>query len=175
MLPANVAEAKAILRKTQNQTINILEEINRLVYELRPAVLDDLGLVAAIQWLAENNLEKAGVIVNFKITGRVKRLDNKLEIILFRVIQEIVHNIARHADAKIVYISLNFEKSAIKVRVTDDGRGFDVEETMSTKDRPRGLGLLGMKERVELARGSFYIQSRSGGGGTEIDIEIPLN
>ncbi len=174
MLPANVAEAKAILRKTQNQSINVLEEIHRLIYELRPAVLDDLGLVAAIQWLAENNLEKAGIIVNFKTIGRVKRLDIKLETVLFRVIQEAVHNIAKHACAKSTDVSLHFKKSAIKVRVTDDGRGFDVEEAMSTKDRPRGLGLLGMKERVELVNGSLDIRSRSG-GGTEIDIEIPLN
>ncbi len=138
-------------------------------------MLDDLGLVAAIQWLAENNLEKAGVIVHFKTTGRVKRLGIQLETVLFRAIQEVVHNIARHADAKSVYISLNFNKGAINIRLTDDGRGFDVEEAMSTKDRPRGLGLLGMKERVELVRGSLSIRSRSGGGGTEINIEIPLS
>ncbi len=175
MLPANVAEAKAILRKMQNQFINILEEIHRLIYELRPAVLDDLGLFAAIQWLAENNLEKAGVIVHLKTTGRVKRLDIRLETVLFRVIQEAVHNIVRHAEAKSAHINLHFKKSAIKVHVTDDGKGFDVEEAMNTKDRPRGLGLLGMKERVELVRGSLCIRSRPGGGGTELDIEIPLN
>jgi signal transduction histidine kinase len=174
MLPTNVTEAKDILRKTQNQTINILEEINRLVYELRPAVLDDLGLVSAIQWLAETNLEKAGVLVNFKTTGRVMRLDNQSETILFRVIQEIVHNITRHANAKTADIMLHFKKRVIVVRVTDDGRGFDVEEAMNTKERPRGLGLLGMKERVELVKGSLNIRSYPGGVGTEIDIEIPL-
>ncbi len=138
-------------------------------------MLDDLGLVTAIQWLVENNLEKAGVVVNFRTRGRVRRLKSQLEITLFRIIQEAVHNIARHADAKMVNVNLHFMKSAIKVCMTDDGRGFDVEEVMSTKDRPRGLGLVGMKERAELVNGSMRIRSRPGGGGTEIDIEIPLN
>ena len=175
MLPTNVHKAKAIIRKTQNQSITILEEINRLIYELRPAVLDDLGMVPAIQWLSEINLEKAGVLVNFKTAGRVKRLDIKLETVLFRVIQEVIQNIARHADAKNVNINLNIKKTVIKVQVTDDGRGFDVKEAMIAKDRPRGLGLLGMKERVELVGGRLDIRSHSGGGGTEINIEIPLH
>ncbi len=174
MLPTNVRKAKAILRKTQNQSINILEEINRLIYELRPAVLDDLGLVPAVRWLSEINLEKAGVLVNFKTAGRMKRLGIKLETVLFRVIQEVVHNIARHADAKNVNISMNIKKTAIKIHIKDDGRGFDVTEAMITKDSPRGLGLLGMKERVELVGGRLDIKSHSG-GGTEINIEIPLN
>ena len=136
-------------------------------------MLDDLGLVTAIQWLTENSLQKAGITFNFKTRGRVKRLDSQLAITLFRVIQEATHNIAKHSDAKSANISLYFLKSAIKVTVTDDGRGFDVEEAMSTKDRPRGLGILGMKERVQLMKGTIEIRSRLR-GGTEIDIEIPL-
>ena len=173
ILPVDIAQAEALLRKTQRQSVNALEEIHRLIYELRPVVLDDLGLVTAIQWLAENSLQKAGITVNFKTRGRVKRLDSQLAITLFRVIQEAMHNIAKHADAKSANISLHFMKSLIKVTVTDDGRGFDVEEAMSTKDRPRGLGILGMKERVQLMKGNLEIRSRLG-GGTEIDIEIPL-
>ena len=84
-------------------------------------------------------------------------------------------NIVRHAEAKSAYINLHFKKGAIKVRITDDGKGFDVTEAMNTKDRPRGLGLLGMKERVELVRGSLCIRSHPGGGGTEINIGIPLS
>ena len=175
MLPADTDELKAILKKTQNQSINILEDIHRLIYELRPSVLDDLGLVTAVQWLAENILEKEGVEVNFKTIGRVKKFDIQFETVLFRVIQEMLNNISKHSDAKFVYICLHFKKISIEVHVTDDGIGFDVEEAMSTKNRPRGLGLLGMKERLEIVRGSLRIKSHSGGGGTEIDINIPLN
>jgi signal transduction histidine kinase len=173
LLPTDISKAKAIIRKIQHQSVNIIEEIHRLIYELRPEVLDDLGLVTAIQWLAENTLQKAGITVNFKTRGRGKRLESQLEITLFRVIQEAVHNIVRHADAKSADISLHFMKNLIKVSVTDDGRGFDVAEAMTAKDRPRGLGLLGMKERVQLMKGNLEIRSRHG-GGTEIDIEIPL-
>ena len=175
MLPDSADKTKAVLRKIQKQSISILDEILRLIYELRPAMFDDLGLVAAIEWLAEDNLEKAGIIVHLKTTGRAKRLGTQLETVLFRAIQEIVHNITRHADAKSAHINLHFKKSVVRVHVTDDGRGFDVEEAMNTKARPRGLGLLGMKERVELVKGSLCIRSRSGGGGTEINIEIPLS
>jgi len=175
MLPASTSKAKAILRKAQTLCINILDELHKLIYELRPTLLDDLGLVAAVRWLGDNHLGAAGIIVDFKTTGRVRRLNPQLETTLFRVIQEAVYNIARHADARSVDISLHFKKSAIRVRVSDDGRGFDVEEAISSKDRPRGLGLLGMKERVELMNGTLSIRSSPGGGGTEINIEIPLN
>lgn len=155
-------------------SIKILDEMNRLVYELRPTLLDDLGLVAAIKWLLDNNLRLAGVTVNLKTAGRPRRLAPRLETTLFRVVQEAVSNIARHAQAKNVSVALRFKKSAIGVHVKDDGRGFDVEEAISSKDRPRGLGLLGMKERVELMNGTLNIRSRLG-IGTEINIEIPLN
>jgi signal transduction histidine kinase len=172
-LPTDAAQAEALLRKTQRQSVNILEEMHRLIYELRPVILDDLGLVTAIQWLVENSLQQSGIAVNFKAKGRVRRLDNQLAITLFRVIQEATNNIARHADAKSVNISLYFMKSLIKITVTDDGRGFDVEEAINTKDKPRGLGILGMKERVLLMKGNIEIRSRPG-DGTEIDIEMPL-
>ncbi len=174
MLPAGADKTKGILRKAQALSITILDEIHKLIYELRPTLLDDLGLVAAIRWLVENNLGAAGITVSFKTTGRVRRLAPQLETTLFRVIQEVVYNIARHAHAKNAHISLHFKKDVIRVRVKDDGRGFDVKEAISSKDRPRGLGLLGMKERVELVNGTLSIRSYPS-GGTEIDIEIPLN
>ncbi len=174
MLPANVDKAKAESRKAQALSIGILDEIHKLIYELRPTLLDDLGLVAAARWLADNNLGVAGVTVNFKTVGRESRLPPQLEATLFRVIQEAVNNIAKHAHAKNVGISLHFSKSVIGVHVRDDGKGFDVQEALSSKDRPRGLGLLGMKERIELVNGSLTIRSHPG-SGTVITIKIPLN
>ncbi len=175
MLPGNVDKSKALVKKAQALSVDILDEINRLIYELRPALLDDWGLMAAVKWLADNRLGAAGVEVNFKTVGRERRLQPQLEATLFRVIQEAVNNIARHAQAKHASISLRFMKKAVEVRIGDDGRGFDVEEAISSKDRPRGLGLLGMKERVELANGTLSIRSHPDGGGTEIDVKISLN
>ncbi len=174
MLPASAEQAKAMLKKTQALSVGLLDEIHWLIYELRPTLLDDLGLVAAARWLADNNLGTAGVVVNFKTIGQQRRLPLQLETTLFRVIQEAVTNIVRHAHAKNVNISLRFKNRSIRVHIRDDGRGFDVEEAISSKDRPRGLGLLGMKERAELMHGTLSMSSHPG-GGTEIDIEIPIN
>ncbi len=174
MLPTSSHKTRTLLRKAQALSINILDEIHKLIYELRPTVLDDLGLVAAIQWLVDNNLRPIGVTVNFRTTGQVRRITAQLETTLFRVVQEAVNNIAKHAQAKNATISLHFKKNIIEVHLRDDGQGFDVQDAISSKDRPRGLGLLGMKERVELVNGTLNIRSRPG-GNTRIDIKIPLN
>ncbi len=172
VLPADATEVRDRLRKLKSLSVGILDEINKLIYELRPTLLDDLGLVAAARWLAESNLRASGVAVNFRTTGRGRRQPSPMETMLFRVIQEAISNIARHADAKNVNVSLHFRKSAVRVDIRDDGRGFDVEEAISSKHRPRGLGLLGMKERVELFNGSFTIRSRLG-EGTDLTFTVP--
>ncbi len=175
ILPASAEKATAIIRKSQALSVKILDEIHRLIYELRPSLLDDLGLVAATRWLIDNNLVTIGVKVDFKTVGRVRRLPPQLEATLFRVIQEAVSNIARHAHAKNAELTLHFQKKMVAIHISDDGHGFDVEEAINAKDRPRGLGLLGMKERVELMRGTLNIHSQPDRGGTEIDVKIPLS
>ena len=175
VLPAGTRGVRARLKKLQSLSIGILDGIHKIIYELRPTLLDDLGLVAATRWLIDNHLEAAGISVNFQTIGRERRLPSHLETALFRVIQEAIYNIARHASARNASVSLHFKKNNTKVIVRDDGTGFNVEEAITSKDRPRGLGLLGMKERVELLNGTFIIRSRPGGDGTEIDIEIPTS
>ena len=175
MLPADSDKTKAILKKAQVLSISILDDVHKLIYELRPSLLDDLGLVAALRWLTENNLETLGIAVNFKTSGQQRRLPPRIEVTLFRVIQETVYNIARHSHAKNTTINLQFRKKDIIVQIKDDGRGFDVEEAITSKDRPRGLGLVGMKERAAIVNGTLDIRSRPDGGGTEITVKIPLN
>lgn len=173
MLPDNEQKTRAILRKAQSLSIELLDGTNRLIYELRPTLLDDMGLIAATRWLITNNLEAAGVKVTFNTVGTVRRLDPQVETTLFRVIQEAVNNIARHAEAKKATIRLQFKKNFVLAQVKDNGTGFDVEEAISSKERPRGLGLLGMRERMELMKGTLNIASKPG-GGTEVNIEIPV-
>ncbi|MFH1003472.1 MAG: GAF domain-containing protein [Chloroflexota bacterium] len=175
ILPPGTTQAKTGLRKAQSLAVSMLDGIHKLIYELRPTLLDDLGLVAATRWLADNKLKVDGITVDFKTAGREKRLPPKVEATLFRLIQEAVNNVVRHAQASHASISLQFKRAAVRASVTDDGQGFDVEEAISSRDRPRGLGLLGMMERTELVNGTLHIRSHSGGGGTKIDIEIPLN
>jgi signal transduction histidine kinase len=174
VLPEGSDRAAKLVRKTQALSVTILDEIQRLIYELRPSLLDDMGLVSAARWLAENNLEAGGVVVEFKTVGKARRLPSEIEVTLFRVIQEAMNNIIRHAGAKKARVGLYFRKMSIVVQVGDDGRGFDVEEAINTKDRPRGLGLLGMRERVELVNGTVNIKSAPGGVGTVVEVKIPI-
>ncbi len=174
MLPENADKIKTRLKDAQNLSLNILDEIHRLIYELRPTVLDDLGLVSAIRWLLDNNLVKVGVKVNFEVSGRVKRLSSHVEATIFRTVQEAVSNIARHSSGKHARVILHFKKGAVIVTIRDDGKGFNVKDAINSKLRPRGLGLLGMIERIELINGKITIDSHHGKSGTEIDIEIPM-
>jgi two-component system sensor histidine kinase DegS len=115
----------------------------------------------------------AGIATDFKTFGNEKRLSPQIESTLFRVIQEATGNIVRHAHAKNVSASIHVKKNAVKVQIRDNGKGFDVQEAINYMNRPRGLGLLGMRERVELMNGTLNISSRLN-AGTKIDIEIPL-
>ncbi|MEE8174017.1 MAG: GAF domain-containing protein, partial [Dehalococcoidia bacterium] len=173
-LPVDADEAKAKLRAVQSLALKTLDEIHRVIYELRPALLDDLGLVAAVQWQCENCLEAVGIKVNFETAGVERRLPAQIETALFRIIQEATTNILRHAEAESASISLEFKESSVAVHIEDDGKGFDPHEAMSVRDRERGLGLLGMKERAELLGGFLSIQSQPG-RGTRIDVEIEID
>ena len=173
-LPEHEDKTKSLIRKAQTLAIKALDETHRLIYELRPTLLDDLGLIAATRWLITNHLQEAGIKVTFETDGTVRRLAPQLETTIFRVVQEAVINIARHAYSSKASIRLHFKKNLVKVRVKDNGKGFDIDEAIQSKDRPRGLGLLGMKERVELMKGTLYILSNPDGKGTEINIEIPV-
>ena len=110
--------------------------------------------------------------MEFRTTGRPRRLASGVEVTLFRVIQEAMNNIVRHAGAKKVKIILYFRKRTIDVLISDDGKGFDVHEAINAKDRPRGLGLLGMRERVELERGTLEIRSAPD-HGTTVEVRVP--
>ncbi|MDO8578248.1 MAG: GAF domain-containing sensor histidine kinase [Dehalococcoidales bacterium] len=174
MLPEDTDEVKSIIKKSQILSTSILERTHKLIYQLRPTLLDDLGLVAATRWLVESSLGDVGVKVAFKLKGRERRLPAKVETELFRVVQEIVANITRHASADNVAVVLFFHPGRITVRISDNGCGFDVNEAVTSTKRPRGLGLLGMRERIELINGTIRIDTHPGGGGTTIDIDIPI-
>lgn len=174
MLPEGTGKVRQQLSKVQGLSINILDEIHRIIYELRPSLLDDLGLVPAIRWLLENNLQTIGINVKLTTYGTERRLDAQLEITLFRVIQEAITNTARHSRATRCGITIHFYKRSVKVTIKDNGSGFDIKEAQTSKERPRGLGLIGMRERVELLNGRIEISSNPDNKGTEIIIQIPL-
>jgi PAS domain S-box-containing protein len=173
-LPLDTDQLKARLKGIQSTAIRTLDEIHKVIWELRPTLLDDLGLTEAVEWLAESNLEAMGITVNLETVGAERRLPNKVETALFRIIQEAITNIYRHAEAESASISLEFEDDFVAVHIEDDGRGFDFDKAVGSTRTGRGLGLLSMRERVELLRGTFDIRSQPG-QGTQINIQIPAN
>jgi signal transduction histidine kinase len=159
-------------QRTKALAIQALEETDKLILDLRPVVLDDLGLVAAIRADAETRLQPRGIDVQVNVIGSRRRLAPELELTLFRIVQEAVNNIAKHANAQHVNLALEFKDSVVVVTVEDDGRGFDARAVASSDDKTRGLGLLGMAERAQLAGGSFQLESQVG-HGTRIVLTMP--
>ncbi|MFC1846228.1 GAF domain-containing protein [Chloroflexota bacterium] len=162
------------LKEAQAISVTLLDEVHNIIYELRPTLLDDLGLVSAVRWLIDKNLRDLGIAVHFRTSGQEKRLPSNIETTIYRVIQEAVSNIARHANADNVSVNLQFQVKRIKFTIKDDGKGFDLEEAINTRERPRGLGLLGMMERIQLINGSIKINS-SKKSGTEVIVMIPVS
>lgn len=173
ILPETAVKARTLLKKAWELSVSILDELHKVIYELHPFLLDDLGLVATVESLIDNDLKTSGLNVGLKTTGKIKRLSSSKELTLFRVIQEALGNIVRHAKAKNVTVSFAFRKDFLKVRIIDDGIGFDMEKATDVKERPRGLGILGMRERTGLINGIMSIHARPG-KGTEITIDVPL-
>ncbi len=161
-----IVEAKDIATR-------LLEETRRLILDLRPMVLDDLGLGPAIRWYAETHLEERRVEVSVEIDPRAARIPKHVEVSLFRVVQEAVSNLARHAQAQHAHIRLTCPDSMVSVVIADDGAGFDVERVLGPGAPIESVGLLGMQERVRLLNGKLDIHSRIG-GGTIVAVEIPI-
>ncbi len=148
-----------------------LDSVHRLIFDLRPSVLDDLGLVSAIRWVAENRLESLGIDVVFEVVGTERRLKPEIETTLFRIGQEAVSNVAKHAEANSVKLASEFGDRFVRLQVEDNGKGFDLEEVSSSADRV--IGILGMKERAALVDGTIVIDSEPE-KGTRLAVEIPL-
>lgn len=172
-LPESPAEAKTALARLKPQAMSTLEEMRKMILDLRPSALDDLGLASAIHWYAENGLEPRGVSLTWEVSGKEQRLAGPLETALFRMAQEAINNVARHAEATNARLQLRFASKKVVIDVEDDGKGFDVQEVTASTDETRGLGLLGMKERASLFGGSVRIDSQPG-QGTRVQIEVPV-
>ncbi len=185
---------KQRLQRICDLTQHTLDDVHKLMFDLRPSMLDQLGLIPAVRWLAETRLEPKGVRVNVVANAKPelisgendpRRLSPEIETALYRVVQEAINNIARHAAARNVEIGLFLNEGVAAVSITDDGIGFDLtelslgtiqdldSEDFHLSENTRGLGLLGMQERMELLGGDLDIVSEPG-NGTQIQISIPI-
>ncbi len=143
-----------------------LQSLNGFIQNLRPSLLDDLGLIPALRSLT-NNIEKTdGTLAEFTVIGEERRLSSEIELSLFRIVQEALNNVSKHAQATAVRVSAEFKASGIKLTVSDDGRGFELQGSMDDLPRIGQLGLMGMQERVWLLGGTIEVSSEPGKGTT---------
>jgi len=161
------------LQKIQSLAVHTQNEISKLMKELRPTLLDELGLPASISRYAKDSLESLGTKVSTEFEGVEERLPTEVEVTLFRVAQGTIGNILEHAEAKNVSISLECNDSECMLNINDDGRGFDVSKITRVDKGGRGAGLFTMKERVRLVGGECNIRSQPG-KGTRIAVRVPL-
>jgi len=159
-----------IVDKLQNLSRQMSQGLYTLVHDLRPAQLDDLGLVPAIQSLIDNEYSPKGLQVSLEVTGKRNRLDSLIETVLFRVTQEALTNVMRHADTCQARVRLDYAEDAVTLGVADSGKGFDPNEPLHP---PRGWGLEGMRERVESVGGGLILHSAPG-HGTTVEVIIPV-
>jgi signal transduction histidine kinase len=160
------------LGELEKVAVQALTEMRHLVTELRPAVLDDMGLEAALRHYIDRFITLTDVETSLVLKDIQRRLPSDIETILFRIAQEALTNIARHSGAKHAWVDLSHAEDHASLQIEDDGSGFDPEEVFEGDDRT-GCGLLGIQERVKLANGEVRIQS-SPGQGTTLRITIPL-
>jgi two-component system, NarL family, sensor histidine kinase DevS len=161
------AEGRAALASVRELVISTLQDVRRLAVELRPSALDDFGLVPAVERLTETFREQSGLQVDLESQLGEERLASNAETTLYRVIQEALTNVIKHAGAERVSILLQRKNSAVVAVVEDDGSGFDPGST-----REDALGLAGMRERVSLAGGRLQVESTPG-SGTTVVAEVP--
>ena len=145
-----------------------LQDVRRLAVELRPKALDDFGLVPALERLTQTFAEQTGLAVDFEPALAGERLPAEVETALYRIVQESLTNVVKHARARRVSVLLMRKDRAVVAVVEDDGRGFDPQAP-----RDGGFGLVGMRERVALLDGRLQVESREG-AGTTLVVEVPL-
>jgi len=157
------------LQDMKEQVRTALTEVRRIIYDLRPMALDDLGLVPTLNKYLKTLEEYKHNTIRFDYIGDEHRLESKMEVALFRLVQEAVQNACKHSNATLIQVKIEFRQNQVNLLVKDNGIGFDVE----TSPKENSFGLIGMKERVELLDGSFELQSQVK-KGTSVKISIKI-
>jgi PAS domain S-box-containing protein len=166
-------EDQKIIVKLREQAKEALQEVRYFTQDLRPPILDDLGLLPALEWLTDDLKEHCGIETDLVVLGNQRRLSPEAELLLFRILQEAVNNIKRHAQASRIKITVEFNNGKTKAIVSDNGIGFRVPKTLSDLSRAGKLGVVGMDERAQLLGSRLTIKSKPG-SGTTVFIEAPV-
>jgi signal transduction histidine kinase len=161
--------AQPLIEEIAQQVRSLSTEIHNLSYQLHPAKLEHLGLVAATRSLCTKQSEVWGLPVDFIQAGIPRELNRATSLTLYRIVQESLQNIGKHSEATVARVELTRQNDAVRLLIFDNGRGFDMESI----SKRAGLGLLGMRERVHLAHGHMVVQSAPG-KGTSIEVRVPI-
>jgi signal transduction histidine kinase len=159
-------------RELREIVAQLLEEVRRLARDLRPSTLDNLGLAPTLAWYIQSYKDKTNIDIYYR--SRLPdnyRLPSHTELALYRVVQEALTNVARHADATRASVWLELDDDIVRLGIEDNGCGFDLESTLNSQDR--SLGLLGIQERVEIIGGTVHLSSTTG-TGTCLQVEVAV-
>ena len=168
-LPKEIPER---LEELREQSDKILEGVRRFSRDLRPPVLDDLGLLPALKWLATALEEQHSIAANIRVLGEQRRLPDEAELALFRIAQEALNNVRKHSGASAVEVTVDFRAGGITMMIADDGDGFELPRSTSDLAASGKLGIIGMQERVRLLEGTLAVHSEPG-AGTRVAVTVP--
>jgi two-component system sensor histidine kinase DegS len=166
-------QARSRLQELRERSDTIMREVRRLSQDLRPATLDNLGLVAALEWLASDVARYSGLHTDVKVAGAERRFSTEVELVLFRIAQEALRNVWKHAQANSAQVVLEFLEGKTRLTISDDGKGFIPPLEINALPKSGKLGLAGMLERAHLLGGALALKSAPG-KGTCVIAELPL-
>ncbi|TRZ94091.1 MAG: PAS domain S-box protein [Dehalococcoidia bacterium] len=177
----NFLQTKTSLRMGDTRTLwklheeirTVLQEVRQFGRDLRPSILDDLGLIPSLEWLCSEMRKENGTDTKVQVIGSERRFPPEVELMLFRIIQEALRNVARHSAASEAQVTVIFNEQMTKVTIEDNGKGFALPETITDLSRLGKLGLAGMQERARLLGGSLKVESECG-KGTRVITEVPF-
>ena len=160
------------LQELRQQTDKILDGVRRFSQDLRPSILDDLGLVPALEWLTSDLTNHFGIAIGMGVLGSVRRFPSETELVLFRIAQEALRNVWKHSEASRAWVTVEFDDDKTVLAVTDNGKGFELPEKIGDLASTGKLGLAGMQERAQLIGGRLTLHSEPG-KGTTVTVEVP--
>ena len=169
LMDVDNAQAREELNNLKASALSTFQKVRNFIFELRPMMLDDLGLFPTIKRYADTFKEQTGMEVSVSVSGQERRIESYIEVMIFRALQELLGNAARHSQGNLIKVAVDMGESSIKVIVNDNGKGFSPE--MLNQDNSLGLNLI--RDRVEILGGVFEIDSTIG-KGTRINLTIPV-
>lgn len=168
LMDVDQAQARNELGNLKASALGTFNKVRNFITELRPMMLDDLGLIPTLRRYGETFKEQNGIELTMTVAGTERRLEPYLEVMIFRAVQELLGNAAQHSQASLIKATVDMTEAAVKLSVDDNGKGFDPE----TIGQGNGLGLKLIKERVELLGGTFEVDSAPG-KGTRVKLSVP--